>query len=60
MIHHYLLCDAANHVDSIETVECDNDDTAHERAIKLFPRRGVRVVEVWQGPRRVERVEETS
>jgi hypothetical protein len=57
-IYHHLLFDSANHVESVQTVEAENDGAARAYAAKLLPVVGsVQAVEVWQGPRRVYRVQ---
>jgi hypothetical protein len=57
-IYHHLLFDAADHVESIQSVAAESDSDAKAYAAKLLPVAGrIQAVEVWQGPRRVYRVQ---
>jgi hypothetical protein len=56
LMYHYLLCDSAGRVDSIQSEECDSDEEAHGRAVRMLPRQGVSSIEVWRGQRRLDRV----
>jgi hypothetical protein len=56
--YHYLLCDSAGWVESVQSSECDNDTEAHEEALKILPRQGICAIEVWRGQRHVGRVGE--
>jgi hypothetical protein len=56
--YHHLLFDSADHVESIQTVPAENDSDAKAYAVKLLPSVGrIRAVEVWQGQRRIYRVQ---
>lgn len=60
-MYHHLLFDSANHVESIRTVAAESDSDAKAYAAKLLPVTGsIQAVEVWQGPRRVYRVQNLS
>jgi hypothetical protein len=57
-VYHHLLFDSANHVERIQSVDAENDDDAKTYAAKLLPSVGrIIAVEVWQGQRRVYRVQ---
>jgi len=57
-VYHHLLFDSADHVERIQTVDAENDDDAKTYAAKLLPSVGrIIAVEVWQGQRRVYRVQ---
>jgi hypothetical protein len=55
-LYHYLLCNSAGRVESTESVKCASDAAARKRAVKMLPRQGIHVVEIWEGQRRVDRV----
>jgi hypothetical protein len=57
-VYHHLLFDLSDHVDSIQTLEAANDNEAVAYGIRLLPSIGyIGAVEVWQGRRRVYRVQ---
>jgi len=57
-IYHHLLFDSANRVESIRTVAAESDSDAKAYAAKLLPVAGsIQAVEVWQGSRRVHRMQ---
>src|SRR6185295_12802515 len=57
-VYHHLLFDSANHVERIQSVDAENDDDAKIHAARLLPSVGrIIAVEVWQGQRRVYRVQ---
>jgi hypothetical protein len=57
-LYHHLLFDSANHVERIQSVDAENDDDAKTCAARLLPSVGrIIAVEVWQGQRRVYRVQ---
>jgi len=56
--YHYLLFDFSDHVDSVETRDAGNDEEAVTWGVRLLPSIGyIGAVEVWQGRRRVYRVQ---
>jgi len=57
-VYHHLIFDAGNHVESVQSVEAENDAEAKAYATKLLPSAGrIFAVEVWKGRRRVHRVQ---
>jgi len=57
-VYHHLLFDSADHVESVRSVEAGSDDDAKQYAATLLPSTGrVAAVEVWQGQRRIYRVQ---
>jgi hypothetical protein len=57
-VYHHLLFDSADHVEAVRSVEAENDDAAKAYAAKLLPSVGrIHAVEVWQGQRRLYRVQ---
>ena len=57
-IYHHLLFDLSDHADSVQTLEAETDDEAVAHGIRLLPSIGyIGAVEVWQGRRRVYRVQ---
>jgi hypothetical protein len=57
-MYHYLLFDYSDHVDSIQTREVGSEEDAVAYGVRLLPSIGyIGAVEVWQGRRRVYRVQ---
>lgn len=57
-LYHYLLCDPAGRVESTQSEDCGSDEEAHGQAVRMLPRQGIRSIEVWQGQRCVDRIEQ--
>jgi hypothetical protein len=53
-VYHRLLFDAAAHVEAVQSVEAENDDAAKAYAASVGR---IHAVEVWQGQRRLYRVQ---
>ena len=57
-VYHHLIFDSAGHVERIQSVEAESDADAKAYAAKLLPTVGrIAAVEVWQGRRRLYRVQ---
>jgi hypothetical protein len=60
-LYHHLLLDSADHVEAVQSVAAESDEDAKAYAAKLLPPAGrIAAVEVWQGHRRVYRVQNPS
>jgi hypothetical protein len=57
-VYHHLIFDSADHVESVQSIEAESDDDAKAYAAKLLPSVGrIAAIEVWQGQRRIYRVQ---